>query len=155
MFHDFYSTDNFAARLLYHFTSFPLQTMLISLLLSEAIVGCHFPDGNFLANCKDQVQEGWVRSHTVCSKVWSYSRNHLLSDTPSCFALGTASELPLNTQSFLWILTEKKKRNKKAHKKTVMDSGQSQAFSTIFCSGTESWDFPRHLISVPMYHFHR
>lgn len=29
---------------------------------SEAIAGCHFPDWKFPANCKDWVQEGWLRA---------------------------------------------------------------------------------------------
>lgn len=155
MFHGFYSRDNFAARFLQSSTSFPLWTMPIFLLLSEAIAGCHFPDWKFLANCKDRAQEGWVRSHTACSKVWSYSRNCLQSDTPSFFCFGDC--LILATQHLVLSVDSDRKEKKrwKSSQKTLVDSGLSQAFSTIFCSGIENWDFPRHLISVPMYHFYR
>lgn len=111
MFHGFYSRDNFAARFLQSSTSFPLWTMPIFLLLSEAIAGCHFPDWKFLANCKDRAQEGWVRSHTACSKVWSYSRNCLQSDTPSFFCFGDC--LILATQHLVLSVDSDRKEKKR------------------------------------------
>lgn len=60
-----------------------------------------------MANCKAQFQEGWFRSHVVCSEVWYHSRNHLQNDTPSWYALGATSDLPFSTYTFLWTLTEK------------------------------------------------
>lgn len=126
--------------------------MPIYLLLSEDTVSCLVPDWKFLANHKDQLQEGWVRNHIAFSKVWTYSRNCLHSDPTSWFALGTASDLPLNTYFLLRILPERGKK-KKGSQTTMIDSGYPQVFCKIFYSGTKSWDLSERLISVPTYRF--